>query len=71
MDSCLSLLIGTIRSTNFGLRTNRFRIENLLYFSTTSSNNQKNIIPVVVYANADIQKLDILKDNKGKSGIYM
>jgi len=28
------------------------------------------IIPVAIYANADIQKLDILKDNKNKSGIY-
>jgi len=28
------------------------------------------IIPVASYSNADIQKLDILRDNKNKSGIY-
>jgi hypothetical protein len=38
-----------------------------MYFSTTSPNN---IRPVVVYANADTQKIEIFKDNKGKSGVY-
>jgi len=66
----ISSLIGTPRSSNFCIRTNRFRIENLLYFSTTSSLSKNNIIPAVVYTNADIQKLDILKNNKNKSGIY-
>ena len=28
------------------------------------------VVPIRVYENADIQKLEILKDNKGKSGIY-
>lgn len=28
------------------------------------------VIPVASYSNADTQKLDILKDNKNKSGIY-
>ena len=31
---------------------------------------QLSIIPIIKYNNADTQKLDILKDNKGKSGIY-
>ena len=26
--------------------------------------------PVMIYDNADLQKLQILNDNKGKSGIY-
>ena len=74
MDSPFGLLIGIRSSSNFGIRTNRFRIKNLLYFSTTSSqteNNNNNIKSAIVYINADIQKLAILKDNKGKSGIYL
>jgi hypothetical protein len=27
-------------------------------------------IPAVVYSNADTQKFEIIKENKGKSGIY-
>jgi len=27
--------------------------------------------PIVTYMNSDLDKLDILKDNKGKSGIYL
>lgn len=29
------------------------------------------IVPARVYENADIHKLEILKDNKGKPGVYM
>jgi hypothetical protein len=28
------------------------------------------IVPVINYGNADIQKLQIVKENKGKSGVY-
>jgi hypothetical protein len=28
------------------------------------------LVPVVVYSNADTQKFEILKENRGKSGIY-
>ena len=28
------------------------------------------VVPIITYSNPDTQKLDILKDNKGKSGIY-
>jgi hypothetical protein len=28
------------------------------------------LVPVVVYSNADTQKFEILKENKGKSGRY-
>jgi len=38
-----------------------FYMDNFYFFS---------IIPVAIYTNADTQKLDILKDNKNKSGIY-
>jgi group I intron endonuclease len=31
----------------------------------------KGCLPVKTYDNADTQKLEILKDNKGKSGIYL
>ena len=39
-------------------------------FSTTSFLNTNNKNPVVIYPNSDYQKLDILRDNKNKSGIY-
>jgi len=56
-------------SSNWLIRTsNRFRTENLLYFSTTSSLSAP--CPVVVLTNPDTQKLDILRDNKNKSGVY-
>ena len=32
--------------------------------------NNRNIIPIVSYSNADISKNIILYENKGKSGIY-
>jgi pyridoxine/pyridoxamine 5'-phosphate oxidase len=35
------------------------------------ANFDGSFVPVVIYNNADIDKLRILKDNKGKSGIYM
>nr|YP_010608687.1 hypothetical protein PNX16_mgp084 [Drechslerella dactyloides]WAN89767.1 hypothetical protein [Drechslerella dactyloides] len=47
----------------------RFRIENLLHFSS-SSLNKDNIKPVAIYPNSDTQKLEILKNNKNKAGIY-
>jgi len=28
------------------------------------------VVPIVTYSNADTDKLDILKNNKKKSGIY-
>jgi hypothetical protein len=37
----------------------------------SSSLSKNHIKPVMVYTNADIQKLDILKDNKEISGIYL
>ena len=40
------------------------------FYSTTSSCSGNNKKPVKVYANADTQKLQLLKDNKGKAGVY-
>jgi len=37
---------------------------------STNSTNGNNIKPAVVYDNADTQKLQILKENKNKSGVY-
>ena len=37
---------------------------------STNSLSENNIKPVVVYSNADTQKLDLLQMNKNKSGIY-
>lgn len=39
-------------------------------FSTTSLLSENHIKPAAIYANADTEKLQILKDNKEKSGIY-
>jgi hypothetical protein len=33
--------------------------------------NNSNIIPLVSYEYLDIQKKEIYKENKGKSGIYL
>jgi len=39
-------------------------------FSTSSPLSKNNIKPVGVYTNSDTQKLDILRENQNKSGIY-
>lgn len=46
-----------LKSLNF----NYFMIDNSLKFLPA---------PIVIYENSDLNKLEILKDNKGKSGIY-
>ena len=48
---------------------NIFQIyEKKRHFSTTL--NKNNIKSAAVYDNADTQRLKILKENKGKAGIY-
>jgi hypothetical protein len=42
-------------------------ISGVRYFSSSTPNDIK---PVMVYSNSDTQKLEILRDNKNKSGIY-
>ena len=44
----------------------RFCMTGRLY-STSSDNNLK---PIVIYPNADVDKVNIVKDNNKKSGIY-
>lgn len=41
-----------------------------LFSTSTNTNNSSTVTPVKIYGNADLQKQDILKDQKGKSGIY-
>lgn len=38
--------------------------------SSPNPNNTSAVIPVKIYSNADIQKQDIINENKNKSGIY-
>lgn len=33
-------------------------------------NNNNNFIPVAIYENAKLQQKQIMKENKGKSGVY-
>jgi hypothetical protein len=46
------------------------------FFSTSSSqknninNKLEELKPIITYFNADTQKMQILQENKGKSGIY-
>jgi hypothetical protein len=51
-------------------------MENLRYFSfvpclNSDISENKTPFPVISYPNAQISKKDILKDNRGKTGIYM
>lgn len=38
---------------------------------TTNNNSNGSLVPVILYNNADVDKLRIYSDNKGKAGIYM
>jgi len=38
--------------------------------STFYNSNLKNFKPVIVYANSDLQKLQVIQENKGKCRIY-
>ena len=48
---------------------------NLTKYSTSSSSNNNSslplFVPVVIYSNFNLNKAQILKENKGKSGVYM
>ena len=54
-----------LRATN--LSTKFYTLTSIQSYSTDSSNN--NVTPVKSRP-TDVQKLEIMKDNKGKSGIY-
>jgi hypothetical protein len=40
------------------------------FFSSDTANGSGDIKPVVIYSNADTQKVLIFKENRNKSGIY-
>jgi len=42
------------------------------YYSSAQSNspNSPLVVPAVTYSNTETQKLEILENNKGESGIY-
>jgi len=40
------------------------------YFSTPHSLSLVKVVPIIKYANIDVQRLQIIKENKGKSGVY-
>jgi hypothetical protein len=54
------------------LLSGKFNFTKVFNFTSYTSNASINsdIIPVKLYSNASIQKQDILKENKGLSGIY-
>lgn len=41
------------------------------YYSSQSSPSSSSVVPVRVYNNLDLDKIDILKENKGKSCVYL
>jgi hypothetical protein len=43
---------------------------NFELFYLNHSSNLLLIMPLIIYNNADVEKLRILKENKGKSGVY-
>lgn len=43
---------------------------NLRCYSTQNTPVVPNLVPIRTYNNSDLDKLDILKENKGKSGVY-
>ena len=42
----------------------------LSLFARDYSTNSSAVVPAITYKNADLDKLQILKENKGKSGVY-
>lgn len=55
------IISANLLNSNFSLRS--------CNYSTVDPNNIK--APIKTYANADVLKLEILKENKGKSGVYI
>lgn len=47
-----------------------FGAKQVVFYSSQSSFPNSLFSPVKVYANADVEKLKILKDNKNKAGVY-
>jgi hypothetical protein len=78
----ISLHGGLLLSTNlkFNAKTIKFlprvstnnnsKFGNIYYYSTNNNIGNNNVVPAVIYTNANTEKELILKENKGKSGIY-
>jgi hypothetical protein len=70
---CITNFMPTILVFFIGLVKYAVLYGNLIYFyflDTLDSFCFLSVIPLLTYTNADTQKLAILKDNKGKCGIY-
>jgi len=62
----------TLQQINKGKITSSTLKPNLIFsrsYSTSSKNPKYS--PEVIYLNSDLDKLKILKENKGKSGVYL
>lgn len=55
--------------TGLGIFNSLFHITEIAY-SFSLDLYLLSVTPIRVYLNSDLQKLNILKENKGKSGIY-
>jgi len=58
------------RALNFSLNQLKFYSTDPSVVNDNNANSNNNITPVKSYENADTLRLDTLKENKGKSGIY-
>ena len=50
--------------------TRPFSVTNTCFIPTGKSNLPSSVVPVTIYDNADIQKLQAINENKSKSGVY-
>jgi group I intron endonuclease len=60
------------RSLSYNKLYNNFSwaLLGIRFIHTTGEGKPNPIIPIIIYDNADIQKLQVLEENKGKSGVY-
>jgi hypothetical protein len=73
----LSVSLGIIskffekRKTNFN-HGNKLYNQSIRYTHSIAGNvsDNKEVLPIMVYENADSLKLQLVRENKGKSGIY-
>lgn len=52
------------------VKTGSFAVKKGTYSKNYSTNAKSPLVPVKVYSNSDILKIEILRENKGKSGVY-
>lgn len=61
--------------TQYTMKNSIFNLKLQWYFANITMNNKKNystssVYPEKSYSNADVQKIEIFKDNRNKSGVY-